>query len=46
MIRGFTRLSAAVPSCGVADVTANEGSILELWRRADSLDSSLLVVPG
>jgi NAD+ synthase (glutamine-hydrolysing) len=44
-MRGFFRLSAAVPCCGVADMSANAESILQLWREADSLGSALVGFP-
>ena len=45
MIRGFARLSAAVPRCGVADMSGNLESTLELWRQADRLGSAVVVFP-
>jgi NAD+ synthase (glutamine-hydrolysing) len=45
MMRGFARLSAAVPCCGVAEVSANTDHILELWNRAAEERSALLVYP-
>ncbi|MFH1132839.1 MAG: NAD(+) synthase, partial [Pseudomonadota bacterium] len=45
MMRGFARISAAVPMCGVASFAANLTNILELWRRADQQGSALVVFP-
>jgi NAD+ synthase (glutamine-hydrolysing) len=42
-MRGFARITAAVPYCGVADFVRNRENTLALWRQADS-DGSLLVV--
>ncbi|MBK8479765.1 MAG: NAD(+) synthase [Proteobacteria bacterium] len=44
-MQGFARLSAAVPRCVVADVSANCAATLALWRRADAEGSQLVVFP-
>ena len=36
-MQGFARISAAVPSCRVADFRANAQAVAELWRRADRM---------
>jgi NAD+ synthase (glutamine-hydrolysing) len=44
-MRGFARVAAGVPRCGVADFDANRAATLELWRRADDQGCALLVLP-
>ncbi|MBT6277748.1 MAG: NAD(+) synthase [Chromatiales bacterium] len=44
-MRGFARLSAAVPASGVADFERNTTNTLALWRQADADGSALVVFP-
>jgi len=44
-MRGFVRIAAAVPTCEVAHVDANVGSILSLWQRAHDEAHALVVFP-
>jgi NAD+ synthase (glutamine-hydrolysing) len=44
-MRGFARISAAVPPCRVVDFDANRKATLELWRQADSEGSALVIFP-
>ncbi len=44
-MRGFARLSAAVPVCGVTDFASNGERILALWQQADAARSALVVFP-
>ncbi len=44
-MRGFARVSAAVPACGVADFAENRANTLALWRQADAEGSALVVFP-
>lgn len=44
-MRGFARISAAVPRVAVADFEANRRHTLELWRRADAQGDDLVVFP-
>ena len=44
-MRGFARVSAAVPRCVVADVAANCEATLALWQRAEAEGSQLVVFP-
>jgi len=44
-MRGFARLSAAVPVAGVADFEANRLNTLQLWRRAHDEGSALVIFP-
>ena len=43
--RGFARVSAAVPECGVADLAGNASRTLELWQRAHEQQSSVVIFP-
>ncbi len=45
MLRGFARISAAVPRCAVADAAANGEAVLELWRRAEAEGAAVVVFP-
>jgi NAD+ synthase (glutamine-hydrolysing) len=45
MLRGFARIGAAVPRCGVVDFAANRECVLELWRSADRERCALVVFP-
>jgi NAD+ synthase (glutamine-hydrolysing) len=44
-MRGFARISAAVPASGVADFERNYASTLALWREADTAGSAVVVFP-
>ena len=44
-MRGFARVSAAVPAARVADFEANSFNILALWREADAQGSAVVVYP-
>jgi NAD+ synthase (glutamine-hydrolysing) len=44
-MRGFARISAAVPVCGVADLTANREHTLTLWQTAHEQGSAVVVFP-
>jgi NAD+ synthase (glutamine-hydrolysing) len=44
-MKGFARVSVAVPSCTVGDAQRNASSVLELWRRADAQESAVVVFP-
>ncbi len=44
-MRGFARVSAAVPACGVADFKSNRQNILALWRQAHEEGSGLVIFP-
>ncbi|MEM7404521.1 MAG: NAD(+) synthase [Pseudomonadota bacterium] len=44
-MRGFTRVSAAIPATRVADFDANTNATLSLWREADALGSAVVVFP-
>jgi len=44
-MRGFARVSAAVPTSRVADFDANTNNTLTLWREADTLGSVVVVFP-
>jgi NAD+ synthase (glutamine-hydrolysing) len=44
-MRGFARISAAVPLCAVADFDTNRGNTLALWRQADEQGSAVVVFP-
>lgn len=44
-MRGFARVSAAVPVCAVADVPGNTGRILALWRQAHDQGDAVVVFP-
>jgi NAD+ synthase (glutamine-hydrolysing) len=45
MLRGFARISAAVPRCTVADAAANSEDVLALWRRAEAEGAAVVVFP-
>lgn len=45
MLRGFARISAAVPRCTVADAAANSADVLALWRRAEAEGAAVVVFP-
>ena len=44
-MRGFSRLSVAVPVCRVADFKGNAQAMIELWRQADAAGSSVVLFP-
>ena len=44
-MRGFVRVSAGVPACGVTDFRKNREATLTLWREADQAGSSLVISP-
>ncbi len=44
-MRGFTRLSAAVPACGVTDFERNRESTLTLWEEAHREGSAAVIFP-
>ena len=44
-MRGFTRLSAAVPACGVTDFDKNRQNTLDLWEEAHGQGSSVVIFP-
>ena len=44
-MRGFVRISAAVPATGVADFQRNANNTLALWRQAHENESALVVFP-
>ncbi len=44
-MRGFVRISAAVPATGVADFQRNATNALALWRQAHENASALVVFP-
>ncbi len=44
-MRGFARVSVAVPVSEVADVERNARATLELWRQADQHGSTVVVFP-
>ena len=44
-MRGFARVSAAVPVCAVADVSGNVERTLALWREADAQGDAVVVFP-
>ena len=44
-MRGFARVSAAVPRCGVADIDGNLRRTVALWRRADASGDAVVVFP-
>ena len=45
MIEGFTRVSAAVPTCRVADFDHNVAHTLDLWQQADAQGDAVVVFP-
>ncbi|MBW2732979.1 MAG: NAD(+) synthase [Deltaproteobacteria bacterium] len=45
MMRGFARVAAAVPRCGVTDFDNNRRATLELWQRADEEGCAVVVFP-
>ncbi|MEE2786912.1 MAG: NAD(+) synthase [Myxococcota bacterium] len=45
MLKGYARVSAAIPRCVVADTQANVESLLALWQDAHSAHCSLVVFP-
>ena len=44
-MRGFTRLSAAVPACGVTDFEKNRHNTLDLWEEAHRQGSAVVIFP-
>ncbi len=44
-MRGFTRLSAAVPACGVTDFHRNRKHTLALWQEAHRQGSAVVIFP-
>lgn len=44
-MKGFARVSVAVPPCRVADVEANARAHLELWRQAHGEGANVVVFP-
>ena len=44
-MKGFFRVSAAVPLCVVGDCDANADAVLELWKRAEEAGSAVVVFP-
>ncbi|RMG06634.1 MAG: NAD(+) synthase [Planctomycetota bacterium] len=44
-MQGFVRISAAVPACGVADVSGNAERALALWERSHEQGDALVVYP-
>ncbi|MCA9545036.1 MAG: NAD(+) synthase, partial [Myxococcales bacterium] len=44
-MRGFARISAAVPECAVADFQANRQHHLNLWRQAHEAGAAVVVFP-
>jgi len=44
-MKGFARISAAVPPCKVADFTANQDAHMELWHKAEAAHCALVVFP-
>ena len=44
-MRGFARISAAVPRCAVADIDGNVARTLDLWREAHDGGDALVVFP-
>ena len=44
-MRGFARVSAAVPTARVADFEANANNTLALWREAHALSTAVVVYP-
>lgn len=44
-MRGFARVSVAVPPCKVAAIDANKNAIAELWQLAHEDESALVVFP-
>ena len=44
-MRGFSRVAAAVPRCGVADFEGNLGEIHRLWQEADQEGCALVAFP-
>lgn len=44
-MRGFCRISAAVPICRVTDFSHNREHTLRLWRQAHRMESSLVIFP-
>jgi NAD+ synthase (glutamine-hydrolysing) len=44
-MRGFARISAAVPACRVVDFDANRQATLELWQKAHEEGSALVIFP-
>jgi NAD+ synthase (glutamine-hydrolysing) len=44
-MRGFSRLSVAVPVCRVADFKGNAQATLQLWQEAHELGSSVVLFP-
>ncbi len=44
-MRGFTRLSAAVPACGVTDFEKNRQNTLDLWEEAHRQGSAVVIFP-
>jgi NAD+ synthase (glutamine-hydrolysing) len=45
IMRGFARVSAAVPTTKVADFDTNTFNTLALWREANALGSAIVVFP-
>ena len=45
MLRGFARISAAVPRCAVADARANGENVLALWRQAEAEGAAVVIFP-
>src|SRR5436309_15737378 len=44
-MKGFARISVAVPSCQVGDVESNARATLSLWRQAADQGSHVVVFP-
>ena len=44
-MRGFARVCAAVPVCGVTDFESNRRNTLELWRQAHEAGCAVVVFP-
>lgn len=44
-MRGFARVAAAVPRCGVTDFDGNRAATLELWQQADEEGCALVLFP-